>query len=170
MLFDKLSAMWILNISSLVGSKGGIGFCGKLLYSSTITRHPQEKPVIFSASVDENGQPTSVKMKVVHPTHMNNKHLDRTGIRDFINRYVREEAVTEEVVFFQRFSTNKVLSIKKLFDQTMYRFTKSFRGLSSRHLQLYLDEATYRINLTIQNIPVFNNLSQVCMLSQRPVI
>jgi hypothetical protein len=147
--------------------KGGIGFCGKLPYSSTFTRHPQEKPVIFSASVDENGQPTSLKMKVVHPAYMNNKRLDRTGIRDFINRYVQEEEATGEVEFYQRFSVIKILSIRKLFDQTMYRFTKSFRGLSSRHLQLYLDEATYRINLVIQNIPIFNNLSQVCMLNKR---
>jgi transposase-like protein len=147
--------------------KGSIGFCGKLPYSSTFIRHPQEKPVIFSASVDENGQPTSLKMKVVHPAHMNNKRLDRKAIRDFINRHVQEETVIEEVEFYQRFSTNKILSIKKLFDQTMYRFTKSFRGLSSRHLQLYLDEATYRINLKIQNIPIFNNLTQVCMSNQR---
>lgn len=150
--------------------KCGIGFCGKLPYSSTFIRQPQEKPVIFSASIDENGQPTLLKVKAVHHAHMNNKRVEHQGIHDFIKRYVQEDAVTKEVEFHQRFSTNKISSIKRIFEKIMHRFTKSYHGLSSRHLQLYLDEATYRINLELQNIPIFNNLSRVCMSNQRSVV
>jgi transposase-like protein len=145
--------------------KGGIGFCGQLPYSPTMTRDPQEKPVLFCASLDGKGQPISFKMKLVQHEHMKNKYLERTGIQQFIHRYVQQGE--EEVQFLQRFALYKILPVKELFDQTMHRFRRSFRGLRSRHLQLYLDEASYRINMTLQDKPILESLSQLCMTTQR---
>lgn len=145
--------------------KASIGFCGQIPYSSTMTRDPQEKPVLLCASLDEQGQPISLRMKLVRPEHMKDKYLERTGIREFIQKHVQNEVM--EIQFFQRFAFYKLRPVKDLFDQTIQGFKRVFRGLSSRHLQLYLDEASYRINLTLQNVPIFESLSQLCMSSQR---
>jgi hypothetical protein len=145
--------------------KGGIGFCGQIPYNPTSIRDSQEKPVIFGASLNEQGQPISFKMKAVRLDDMDNKYLKRTGKREFFKSYV--EGKVEEVQILQRYALYKILPVKDLFDQTMHKFKRSFRGLTSKHLQLYLDEASYRINLTLQNIPIFDNLSQLCMSNQR---
>ncbi len=141
--------------------RGSIGFCGQISYSSTSTREPQEKPVIFSASVDEQEQPVAFKMVVVRPEYMKNKHLERAGVLDFTKSYVRNEG--SKVQLFQRYAVCKIPSVKKLFDQTIQKFKRSYRGLTSRHLQLYLNQACYRINLTLQKAPVFESLLQLCI-------
>jgi len=147
--------------------KGGIGFCGQIPFSPTNARAKQEKPVVFAASLDEDGQPTSFKMKVVRTEHMTNKHLNNSGIREFMQKSVLNDARSKNFEFFQRFALYKIIPVKKLFDLTMYRFVRSYRGLTSKHLQLYLDEASYRINLTIQNINMFDHLTQLCMTTNR---
>ncbi len=145
--------------------KGSVGFCGQIPYKSTSTRDPQEKPVIFCASIDEQEQPTAFKMQVVRTDHMKNKHLEWAGIQEFTKRYVKSEG--SGVQFFQRFAFYKLRPVKELFDQTIRSFKQSYRGLSSRHLQLYLDKACFKINLRLQNVPIFESLIELCMSTQR---
>src|SRR5690554_1897827 len=91
--------------------KGGVGFCGQLPYCSTMLRDSQEKPIAFGASLDEHGQPTAYKMKVVSLGHMNNKFLERSGIRQFVQKYVKPEA-QQGAQFYQRFALRRILPVK----------------------------------------------------------
>ena len=68
---------------------------------------------------------------------------------------------------FQHFHFKPVGPLKKLFDQAIARITLTYRGLGRRHLQSYLDEACYRINLTLQDVPIFDNLSHLCLSTKR---
>ncbi|MEX2416374.1 MAG: IS1595 family transposase [Paenibacillaceae bacterium] len=145
--------------------RGGIGICSQLPYSPTSELHPQEKPVLIGATIDEHEQPVIIKMKLVNPKLMRFKHLDYTSIQDFTERHI--EAGTEEVQLVQRVPFNKFRSIKNIFELAMIRLTHTFKGLTSRYLQLYLDEACYRINLSLQNKPIFDNLTQLCLSVQR---
>lgn len=145
--------------------RGGICFCSQLPYSSTTELQRQEKPVLIGATMNEREQPVIIKMKLVNSYHRKSKHLDFTSIRDFTEKYI--EAGAQGVQLLQRVPFNKIRSIKNIFDQAMIQLTRTFKGLTSRYLQLYLDEACYRINLSLQSKPIFENLSQLCMSIQR---
>jgi transposase-like protein len=145
--------------------RGGIGFCSQLPYSSTTELQPQEKPVLIGATMDEHEQPVIIKMKLVNSNHRRSKHLHFATIQDFTEKHI--EAGTQVVQLLQRGHFNKIRSIKNIFEQAMIWLTRTFKGLTSRYLQLYLDEACYRINLLLQSKPIFENLSQLCMSIKR---
>lgn len=144
---------------------GGLGFCSKLPHNSTSVLHPQEKPVLIAATIDEHEQPVIIKMKLVNSNHIRSKHLHRSTIKDFTEKHIK--AGTEGVQLVQRALFYKFRSIKNIIDHTMLQLTRTFKGLTSRYLQCYLDEACYRINLSLQKKPIFNNLSQLCMRTPR---
>jgi transposase-like protein len=145
--------------------KGGLGLCGKLPFRSTIKLHSQEKPILIGVSMDDLGLPTHVKMKVVLSEHMIDSYLLKSGLRSFTERYL--EKGTEKVIFAQRFGWNRIRPIKVIFDQVILHLIRTFRGLSKRHLQSYLDEACYRINLALEGKSVFNHLTCLCMSNHR---
>ncbi len=140
---------------------GGLGFCSKLPHRSTSVLHPQEKPVLIAATIDEHEQPVILKMKLVNSSHTRSKHLSHSTIRDFTENHI--QAGTKGVKLVQRVQFYKFRSIKNIIDHTMTQLTQTFKGLTSRYLQNYLDEACYRTNLTLQNISIFDNLTQLCM-------
>jgi transposase-like protein len=154
------------NKQPLTGTiRGGIGFCSQLPYSPTTKLQPQEKPVLIGATIDEHEKPVIFKMKLVDKKLMETKHLNYLPIREFTNTHIA--AGTKGVQFVQRFAFNKYRSIKNIFDQVIIQQTRTFKGLTSRYLQLYLDEACFRINQFIQHKPIFENLSHLCMTTQR---
>ena len=115
--------------------------------------------------MDDNKKPVIIKMKLVNLKHMKTKHLSYSCIQDFTENHI--EKGSERVQLLQRALFNKFRSIKDMFELTVVRLTHTFKGLTSRYLQLYLDEACYRINLTLQNKPIFENLTQHCMSIRR---
>jgi transposase-like protein len=140
----------------------GIGFGGQSL---TIKPQSKEKPILVGASIDKQEQPIFIKMKLVQLEHIENKYLKHSGINAFKEKHIKNG--TEGAQFLQRFAFSASRPIKDLFDQTMFRLTRTFKGLGSRHLQLYLDEACYRINQTLQGKPIFKSLSRLCMSTPR---
>jgi len=141
--------------------RGGLGFSSQLAHSSTSVLHPQEKPVLIGATIDEHEKPVIIKIKLVNRKHIRSKHLHPAAMKDFTDHHIK--AGTEDVQLLQRIRFYKFRSIKNMVDHAMKRITATFKGLTSRYLQLYLDEACYRINLTLQNKSIFNHLTQLCM-------
>ena len=151
---------------SLTGTvRGGVGFCSQLPYSSTTELQPQEKPVLIGATLDERKQPAIIKMKLVDSKHMRTKHLTSTSIQDFTEKHIDVGVV--DVQLLQRFAFVKYNSIKNLFIYTAFHLKRTFKGLTSRYLQHYLDEACFRINQSLHNKPAFENLSRLCMSTNR---
>lgn len=145
--------------------KGDLGISSQIPFASTLKLRSQEKPVFVGASLNERDQPIYVKMKLIALEDMKDSHLLKSGVLAFKEQHV--EANNEDVTFVPRFSSKRVQSIKELFKQVMQRFKQTFRGLGHRHLQSYLDEACYRINLALKGINVFNHLSHLCISTTR---
>jgi transposase-like protein len=145
--------------------RGAMGLCSSLRYRSGLNLHPQEKPVIIGASLNEEAQPVHVKIKLISLEYVNDTYLQKSAIRAFTEEHV--EAGTENISFHQRFELSRIRPVKELFDQVMLRLTNTFRGLKYGHLQGYLDEACYRFNLKQQDEPVLNHLSRLCMTIAR---
>jgi transposase-like protein len=153
------------NMQQLTGViQGGIGICSKLPYSPTSVLHPQEKPVLIGATIDDNKKPVIIKMKLVNKSLMKTRHLPFTAIQEFTAKHIT--ANNKGVQFFQRFTLHPFRPIRNLFDQIIFHQKRTFKGLTSRYLQHYLDEACFRINQALQQKPILDNLSYLCMTTK----
>jgi hypothetical protein len=92
-------------------------------------------------------------------------HLGKSEIIAFKEQHIQAE--TEKVTFLKWLQFKEALPLKQYMDQVTRGFVRTYRALGYHHLQSYMDEACYRINLNLQGEPVFEHLSLVCMTTKR---
>jgi transposase-like protein len=128
--------------------------------------HPKEQPLLVGASmIDEQG-PKYIKMKLVAPHHLQNKVIHRAGMEAFMEQYVESDTSTIEFIT-QRVKPRKLKKLYPFFVQTKQWITQTFHGLGPLHLQAYLNEFCYRLNLKLQKQSVFANLVPLCLNCRR---
>jgi hypothetical protein len=133
---------------------------------STTCRLPQEHPILVGASSIDQDTPTYLKMKIVPKKHLDDKLILRTGTIEFAKLHV--EHSPQDILF--SIGPYKSVKFKKLypfFSAAKRWINQTFHGLGSRHLNAYLNEFCYRLNLRFQNKEIFENLAQLCMESRR---
>ncbi|NOU63428.1 DDE transposase [Paenibacillus sp. LMG 31461] len=132
-------------------------------FNPTVHKHSQEHLLLVGSSLNDSGEPTHIKIKHVTPSHPTNKHITKFDISTFQEQHI--EPTVKEIHTTTGFYTPKrqrpLLEIAK---QASTWINTTFHGIGARHLQSYLDEFCYRINLTTSKIPVFENLIKCCIL------
>jgi transposase-like protein len=123
--------------------------------------HPKEQPLLVGASMTDEHNPEYIKMKLVAPHHLDEKVIHRAAKEAFTDQHVQSNSSTIEFIT-QRLKPRKLKKLYPFFIQTKQWITQTFHGLGPLHLQAYFNEFCYRLNLKLQNTPIFASLVLLC--------
>jgi transposase-like protein len=129
-------------------------------YNPTVFRHPQQQPLFIGASMNEQGEPVYVKIKVIPDSHMKDWNVLREGPEEFEKRHVKPGTPVE--IIAQRYKSNRFKQLLLLFREADKWINDTFHGLGPRHLQAYLNEFCYRLNLKLRKAHIFERLARLC--------
>jgi hypothetical protein len=136
-------------------------------YSHSFARLPQESPALVGASMNIEQEPEYVKIKLVPDKHLNEKDINRSGMDAFTEAYVEEGAMTNYLI--KRYIPQNQRPTYPLFRTSRDWIRATFHGLGRRHLQAYLNEFCYRLNMKLRkSTSVFEELARLCT-SIKPV-
>nr|WP_246873779.1 DDE transposase [Paenibacillus dendritiformis] len=138
---------------------GFIAFNGPKLYPS-VDLAPREQPIIVAASLASNGEGRHYKMKLVNRRHMSGKLLLPCG-RD---RFIEEHIAAPEwnvTIIRQRFRV-KQSPLYGVFRRAQRWLCETFRGISGKYLQYYLDEFCYREECRVREMAGWEPLAAIC--------
>lgn len=129
-------------------------------YNPTVYQHPQEHPLIAGASLTKDDQIYYVKIKQVSPIHLHEGVVVASGLDNFIKRHTKPGTINRKDIC-------KLLNVRRyrpLFlvcKQVKHWINETFHGIGAKHLQAYLDEYCYRLNLHAIQQPIFKTLLSV---------
>jgi len=134
-------------------------FYGYLCFSDA------RQPILVAASINDQQQPLHVKIKQPEPRHVLNEKRIVTdeGVNRFIALHVSPDANTVAPR-----PVDHLASLNRIRAGATNWLNDTFQGIGSKHLQAYLDEYAYRLNLNLLDVPVLSNLLQWC--SSTPVL
>jgi transposase-like protein len=134
-------------------------------HNSSVLRHPQEQPVLVGASVTDEGEPIHIKIKRVADEHLRENAVLSSGARAFIEREVEPDTVDLQCVT-ARYGSHRFLRLLDVAKQANVWIFTTYHGIGSKHLQAYLDEFGYRMNIILQNTnagaSTFTRLTRLC--------
>jgi transposase-like protein len=134
-------------------------------YSHTFSRLPQESTALVGASMNNRLEPEYVKIKLVQNAHLNEHEINRSGVQAFAEVNVEEGATTDYVI--KRYAPLKQRPTYSFFKASRHWIQTTFHGLGKRHLQAYLNEFCYRMNMKLrQSASVFTELTRLCLTTQ----
>jgi len=126
--------------------------------------HAEEHPLLVGVNLNEQKEPTYIKMKLLVETPRE-KRINRQEKENFADRYIKSEESKVEFIT-ERLKPRRLKKGYPLFVNARHWINETFHGLGRRHLQVYLDEFSYRINRMLQNAPLFDSLIQCCASSK----
>jgi transposase-like protein len=134
---------------------------GTPLYNHSFTRLPQESPALVGASMNNQHEPEYVKIKLVPVKHLSEKDINRSGMEAFTEVNIEEGARTDYII--RRYVPMNQRPTYPLFKASREWIHTTFHGLRRRHLQAYLNEFCYRLNMKLRkSTTVFEELAQLC--------
>ncbi|MBP1992477.1 IS1595 family transposase [Paenibacillus eucommiae] len=131
-------------------------------YNPTVLRHPQEQPLLVGSSVNQQGESIYIKMKKISVAHMRDKSVLRSGTEAFYEQHIDNDDTTHVTCVTARFSFTRFKGLLQTAKKASKWINDTFHGLGSKHLQGYLDEFCYRLNLTLTKSPIFHHLTSLC--------
>jgi hypothetical protein len=140
---------------------------GNRPYSYSFDRLPYESPALIGASMNKQQETVYVKIKLVPDEHLKEKTIYRSGLEAFTEVNIEAGATTE--CYIKEITPPKQRPTLPFFKTSRKWIRTTFRGLGKRHLQAYLDEFCYRLNLKLRNsTSVFEELALLCT-STKPI-
>jgi hypothetical protein len=148
-----------------------VQLCGHVYVTSTIygtqpnshsfARLPEESPALVAASWNNQQEMEYVKIKLVPESHLNEKEINHSGMEAFMEENIEESATTNHVL--KRYVKLNQRPTYSLFKASRKWIHSTFHGLGKRHLQAYLNEFCYRINMKLRkSASVFEELTRLC--------
>ncbi|GCL73380.1 hypothetical protein PN4B1_33170 [Paenibacillus naphthalenovorans] len=128
--------------------------------------HPQEHPLLIGASMDEQGEPICIKMKLVSEEYRRERLILRSAEQNFIEQHIEPRTKDVQTVT-SRWSHKRFQRLLRVSAAASKWINSTFHGLGSKHLQAYLDEFCYRLNLSLQRTPIFHHLTHLCAKSEK---
>lgn len=118
-----------------------------------------QQPLLIGGSFKEESVPEQVKMKQPHPSHVDNEQriIGKRGTEAFVRQHTDGKNVSVGGLYSQ--SPWILLMLK--WDVCGWLNT-TFNGIGAKHLQAYLDEFCFRVNLKLRTAPVFGELLGWC--------
>jgi hypothetical protein len=130
-------------------------------FSHTFARLPQESPALVGASMNNQHEPEYVKIKLVQHMHLKEKEINRSGVKAFAEGNVQEGATTDYII--KRYVPLNQRPSYSFFKASRKWIQTTFHGLGKRHLQAYLNEFCYRMNMMLRkSASVFAELMRLC--------
>jgi hypothetical protein len=140
---------------------------GSQPFSHTFALLPQESSALVGASMNSHQEPEYVKIKLVPDNHLKDNEVNRDGIEAFTEANVEEDASAEYVI--KRYTRLSQRPTYCLFKASWNWIRSTFHGLGKRHLQAYLNEFCYRMNMKLRkSVSVFAELTRFCS-STKPI-
>jgi transposase-like protein len=134
---------------------------GKRRYIYSFDRLPHESPALIGASMNSDHEPAYIKIKLVPNQHLKEKTIYPSGLEAFTEENIEAGATTE--CFIKMITPLKHRPTFPIYKASCKWIHKTFRGLGQRHLQAYLDEFCYRLNLKLRNsTSIFEELARLC--------
>jgi transposase-like protein len=138
---------------------------GKKPNSHSFARLPHESPALVGASMNNQHEPAYVKIKLVSEQHLQEKTIRPSGMEAFTEANVEEGAATDYVI--KPYLPLSQRPSYPLFQASRKWIHTTFRGLGKRHLQAYLNEFCYRLNMNLKkSTSVFEELTRLCACTQ----
>lgn len=91
-------------------------------------------------------------MKLVNRQHMSGKLLLPCGIDHFVERHISAPRSMVSIIR-QRFRVNRATPFYNTFSRAQRWLRDTFRGISGKYLQYYLDEFCYRREYFASRLP-----------------
>jgi hypothetical protein len=129
--------------------------------SHSFARLPQDLPALVGASMNNHQELEYVKIKLVPDSHLKEKEINRSGMEAFTKANVKEGSTTDYVI--KRYAPLHLRPSYSLFKASRKWIHTTFHGLGKRHLQAYLNEFCYRMNMKLRkSATVFAELTRLC--------
>lgn len=153
---------------------------------ASLNRHPQEHPLLIAAELNQNGQPTYIKIKQILNKYLSGRSVNPLGVRTFlmehtdaepasrtyINPITGEKKTTIEKMrlvssskidyIMKPFSPGRCRTLRRIALDAASWINTTFHSVGRKHLQKYLDEYCFRINQIKANQPIFEKLLSIC--------
>lgn len=128
------------------------------IYYGYLCFQDARQPLLIGATLDNLQQPQAVKIKCPHPEHVfkHRRRIDRNGIHDFIRRHLDPNTIPTA----QNGPTHPPLN--KLQWNMTHWLNDTFQGIGAKHLQAYMDEFCFRLNLNMRGASIIDALMHWC--------
>jgi transposase-like protein len=130
-------------------------------HNPTVERHVKEQPLLIGASLDEEGEPLYIKIKKVIEKHSIGRSVRSEGSQAFIEEHVAPETEDIEAVT-ARYSPRRFHRLLDTVRKAGRWINSIFHGIGPKHLQSYLNEYCYRLNLSVRKLSAFCCLLHTC--------
>ncbi|HEY0826882.1 MAG TPA: IS1595 family transposase [Bacilli bacterium] len=129
--------------------------------SHSFDRLPQESPALVGATMNSFQEPQYVKIKLISDEHLKEKDIMGSGLKAFAAENVEESAATDYNI--KQYAPMSQRPTYPLFKASRRWIHATFHGLGKRHLQSYLNEFCYRLNMKFRKtVSIFEELMQLC--------
>lgn len=118
------------------------------------------QPIIAAASVPDDGRLRQVRMMRITASHLLQGMVTKAGFHCFAKHYVAPDAVVVTAAGMYNFERYRPLCA--FFQDATRRLNRTYFGLRPKHLQSYLDEYSYRHQLSCQPEPPFEEWVRHC--------
>ncbi len=152
------------NANPLTGVvKGGTAFHRPFRSAASVLGlYPEQRPVFVVASLDKGAVPQQVKIKTVRPEDMEDGRIYRSAGEHFIKEHVSPDALDVDIET-RRYHYQRVPFLRNYLRKARAWTNRVFNGIGPKYLQHYLDEFCFRLNLQLQNVPIFDHLARACL-------
>ncbi|MGG1553381.1 transposase [Paenibacillus ferrarius] len=137
------------------------GIYGKSPKSSSY-KQPSEHLVLVGSTLNSNHEWEHVKIKHIAAPRSRYKEITRTDLLSFQESHL-DASVTLCQAVTGFYTPRKQRPLLQFVTQASNWLKTTFHGIGPRHLQKYLDEFTYKLNLSQKNIAIFDHLLQICV-------
>lgn len=126
-------------------------------YAYPVCQDANDIPVMIGGSFDLNGNLSYLKMKP------GLRHIGHTsvGVKDFQSKHVAAQC--RSFRFLEGIRLYSVPPLSTLLGQVFRWIGKTFRGVSKKYLEHYLDEFCFRINRSMQPLRTQSDISHCIM-------
>jgi hypothetical protein len=134
-------------------------------FSHSFALLPQESPAFVGASMNSRQEPEYVKIKLVPKVYWQENDIHVSAVDAFTEENVEQDAMKNYVI--KRYAPLKLRPTYSLFKASRKWIHTTFHGLGKRHLQAYLNEFCYRMNMKLRkSASIFTELAQLCISTQ----
>jgi hypothetical protein len=119
-----------------------------------------EFPVLVGIALDEQDQPTYVKIQMVPKSDYTDTAISLQGRWAFHDKHIDEEATITDSARARM--KRKDMKGYPIFKKAKAWIKTTFRGLDQLHLQHYWNEFCWRINAKFHNHSLFESLLNLC--------
>ncbi|MCG7410314.1 transposase [Paenibacillus sp. ACRRX] len=130
-------------------------------YLSSTTISSEQHPFITAISHPSDQHSRMVKMKLVYRELITGRRLQPFAYEQFNTQHSSPNK-SRLIPFTSYDQRAQAVPIQNLAKQMSTWLNNTFHGVGVLHLQMYLDEYCYRLNIEAQNISTWRHLSNLC--------